>query len=167
MPRYKVTLTKEERDNLSRKYSKGTHAAHAVLCARALLLLDASEGGPSKSNKEVSEATGMSLRTLDNLKRRFVEDGLEVALGRKERETPPRPLVFNGRFEAELVQLACSDCPEGHARWTIRLLRDKMIELKIVPSVSTMTICNTLKKMNLSLTSASTGRYRRTKTGSL
>ena len=167
MPRYKVTLTEEERNELATKYTKGRHSAHAVLRARALILLDASAGGPSKSNREVSEATGLALRTLDNLKRTFVEEGLEAALDRKKRETPPRPIVFDGKFEAEVTRLAYSECPPGHARWTVRLLRDKLIELGIVKSVSAMTVCNTLKKTRLSLISASTGKFRRTRTASL
>ena len=85
MPRYKVTLTEKERNELTTKYTKGKHSAHAVLSARALVLLDAGDGGPAKSNKEVSEATGLSLRTLDNLKRTFVEEGLEAALDRNAR----------------------------------------------------------------------------------
>lgn len=166
MPRYKITLTEEERKELSEKYTKGKHAASAVLRARALLLLDAGEGGLNKNNHEVSAALGISLRSIDMLKKKFVEEGMEQALGRKERKTPPRPIVFDGKFEAELVHLACSQCPDGHARWTVRLLRDKLIELKIVDTVSTMTVCNTLKKTNLSLISASTGKSRPTKAAS-
>jgi transposase len=157
---------RKERNELTTKYTKGKHCAHAVLSARAPVLLDAGDGGPAKSNKEVSEATGLSLRTIDNLKRTFVEEGLEAALDRKKRETPPRPVVFDGRFEAELTRLACSECPPGHARWTVRLLRDKLVELGIVESVSAMTVCNTLKKTHLSLISANTGRSRLTKTAS-
>jgi hypothetical protein len=87
-----------------------------------------------------------------------------AAIERKERETPPREIQFGGEFEAHLLALACSDAPEGKNRWTVRLLAEKMVELKIVQSVSPMTVCNTLKKMNLSLTKANTGRSRRIKT---
>ena len=146
MPRYKVTLTEEERKELTKNYTKGRHSAHAVLSARALVLLDAGDGGPAKSNKEVSEATGLSLRTIGNLKRTFAEEGIEAVLDRRKRETPPRPVVFDGRFAAELTRLACSECPQGHARWTVSLLRDKLAELGIVvESVSAMTVCSTLK----------------------
>ncbi|MGN0891659.1 MAG: helix-turn-helix domain-containing protein [Oligosphaeraceae bacterium] len=166
MPRYKVTLTEEERKELTKNYTKGKHSAHAVLSARALVLLDAGDGGPAKSNKEVSEATGLSLRTIGNLKRTFVEEGIEAVLDRRKRETPPRHVVFDGRFAAELTRLACSECPQGHARWTVRLLRDKLVELGIVESVSAMTVCSTLKKTRLSLISANTGRSRRTRAAS-
>ena len=87
-----------------------------------------------------------------------------LLLERKERMTPPREILFGGEFEAKLLALACSEVPEGRSRWTVRLLAEKMIELNIVSSVSPMTVCNTLKKMNLSLTKANTGKYRRTKT---
>ena len=76
----------------------------------------------------------------------MVEDGLDAALERKERETPPRAIVFDGAFEAQLVKLACSPASEGRSRWTVRLLRDKLIELKTVKTVSILTVHNTLKK---------------------
>jgi len=155
MPRkatYRVTLTNEERTTLKELTSKGQIAAKKVLYARALLLLDEGEFGDVKWKVDaVSTAVGLSDRTLEHLKKRFVEDGLDSALERKERETPPREIVFGGEFEAQLVKLACSKAPEGRSRWTIRLLRDKLIELKIVDTVSTMTVHNTLKKTSLSL----------------
>ena len=150
-PRYRVTLTQDERVMLEQMSTTGVRAAKTVLHARALLLLDAGEHGAKWSVAHVADALGMTARTLEHLKERFVEKGLEEALQRKERETPPRQVVFDGEFEARLLQLACSDAPEGHARWTIRLLAEKLVELQIVPTVSTMTVCNTLKKTNLSL----------------
>ena len=162
-PRYKVTLTEEERQDLEAISTKGKRAARTVLYARALLLLDAGEHGPKWFVAKVAEALGVTTRSLEHLKKRFVEDGLSAALERKERMTPPREILFGGEFEAQLLALACSEAPEGRSRWTVRLLAEKMIELNIVPSVSPMTVCNTLKKMNLSLTKANTGKYRRTK----
>jgi len=159
-PRYRVTLTEEEREMLEQLSSTGIRAAKTVLHARALLLLDAGTHGPKWNVAGVAAALGMTTRTLEHLKERFVEMGLEDALQRKERETPPRPKIFDGRFEAQLLQLACSEAPEGHARWTIRLLADKLVELNIVPTVSAMTVCKTLKKMNLNLISANTGKSR-------
>ncbi len=163
-PRYKVTLTAEERKNLETLSTKGKRAARTVLYARALLLLDAGEHGPKWVVAKVAEALGTTPRSLEHLKRRFVEDGLPNAIERKKRTTPPREIQFGGEFEAKLLALACSEAPEGRARWTVRLLAEKIVELKIVPSVSPMTVCNTLKKMNLSLISAGTGKSRRTKT---
>jgi hypothetical protein len=101
---------------------------------------------------QVAEALGTTPRSLEHLKKRFVEEGLPAAIERKKRATPPRAIQFGGEFEAHLLALACSEPPEGRERWTVRLLAEKMVELKIVPSVSPMTVCNTLKKMNLSLT---------------
>jgi len=151
-PRYRVTLTKEERKDLGILSTTGRRAARTILYARALLLLDAGEYGLNWLVAPVAEALGTTPRSLEHLKKRFVEEGLSAALERKKRATPPREIQFGGEFEAQLLALACSDSPEGKNRWTIRLLAEKLVELKIVESVSPMTVCNTLKKMNLSLT---------------
>ena len=161
--RYRVTLTQDEREELERFSTTGKRAARKVLHARTFLLVDCGEHGSKWPTKRVSEALGISPRSIENLKKRFVEDGLLKALERKKRQTPPREIQFDGKFEAHLLALACSDPPEGRERWTIRLLADKLVELEIVPTVSPMTVCNTLKKMNLSLTSPNTGRSRLTK----
>ena len=151
-PRYRVTLTQEERKKLEDMSTKGKRAARTVLYARALLLLDVGEDGQKWIVSKVAEALGVTSRSLEKLKKRFVEEGLWTAIERKQRIKPPREIQFGGEFEAHLLALACSDAPEGRERWTMRLLADKMIELKFVETVSVMTICNTLKKMNLSLT---------------
>ena len=151
-PRYRVTLTEEERKELEAISTKGKRAARTILYARALLLLDAGEFGPKWKVSQVAEAIGTTTRSLEKLKKQFIEDGLSAAIERKKRVTPPREIKFGGEFEAHLLALACSDAPEGRERWTVRLLAEKMIELKMVSSVSAMTVCNTLKKMNLSLT---------------
>lgn len=151
-PRYRVTLTKEEREELEAISTKGKRAARTVLYARALLLLDAGEDGKHWIVAKVAEALGTTTRSLEHLKKRFVEEGLPVAIERKKRVKPPREVQFGGEFEAHLLALACSKAPEGRKRWTMRLLAEKLIELKIVPTVSPMTVCTTLKKTNLSLT---------------
>ena len=152
-PRYRVTLTKEERKELEAISTKGKRAARTVLYARALILLDAGEYGPKKwVVAKVAETLGTTSRSLEHLKKRFVEEGLPAAIERKKRMTPPREIQFGGEFEAKLLAMACSEAPEGRERWTMRLLAEKMVELKVVPSVSPMTVCNTLNKMNLSLT---------------
>ncbi len=150
--RYKVTLTKEERAMLGAISTKGKRAVRTVLYARALILLDAGEYGPKWVVAKVAEALGTTSRSLEHLKKRFVEEGLPAAIERKKRVTPPREIQFGGEFEAKLLAMACSEAPGGRERWTMRLLAEKMVELKIVPSVSPMTVCNTLKKMKLSLT---------------
>jgi len=151
-PRYRVTLTKEEREELEAISKNGRRAARTVLYARALLLLDAGELGPKWVVIKVAEAIGATPRSIEHLKKRFVEEGPIAAIERKVRVKPPREIQFGGDFEAHLLALACSEVPAGKSRWTIRLLTEKLIELKIVPTVSPMTVCNTLKKMNLSLT---------------
>jgi hypothetical protein len=151
-PRYRVTLAKEERNYLEGISTKGKRAARTVLYARALLLLDAGEHGAKWIVAKVAEALGTTPRSLEHLKKRFVEEGLPASIERKKRVKPPREIQFGGEFEAQLLALACSEAPKGRKRWTVRLLAEKMIELKIVRTVSPMTVCNTLKKMNLSLT---------------
>ena len=151
-PRYRVTLTKEERKDLEAISTKGKRAARTVLYARALLLLDAGEHGPKWLVAKVAEALGTTTRSLEHLKKQFIEEGLPAAIERKKRVTPPREIQFGGEFEAHLLALACTEPPKGRDRWTMRLLAEKMVELKMVPSVSPMTVCNTLKKMNLNLT---------------
>lgn len=151
-PRYIVTLTEEERKELEDISTKGKRAVRMVLYARALLLLDAGEYGQKWTVTKVSEALGTTSRSLEKLKKRFVEEGPMAAIERKQRIKPPREIQFGGEFEAHLLALACSDAPKGRERWTMRLLADKMVELKLVPTVSAMTVCKTLKKMNLNLT---------------
>lgn len=151
-PRYRVTLTEAERNELEILSSKGKRAARTVLYARALLLLDAGEHGPNWIVAQVAEALGVTSRSLEHLKKRFVEEGFAAAIERKKRVKPPREIQFGGEFEAHLLALACSPAPEGRKRWTVRLLAETMVELEIVSSVSPMTVCNILKKLNLSLT---------------
>lgn len=145
---YKVTLSQEERNQLERIAGKGRNTARKVLFARALLLLDEGEFSPGPwAVGTTASALGFTSRTLEHLKQRFVENGLDAALERKVRESPPRAVKFDGRFEAEVTRIACSPPPEGRSRWTLRLIRDHLIEAAFVDTVSTMTICNILKKM--------------------
>ncbi len=157
-PRYRVTLTKEERKELDAMTHRGKTHARRFIHARALLLCDAGADGPAWNVADVATALGVTSRAIEHLKKRFVEDGIEAALERKPREKPPREVIFDGAFEARLIALACSDAPEGRRRWTVRLLADKAVELKFAESVSHMTVQRVLKKTNLSLTSASTGK---------
>ena len=157
-PRYRVTLNKEERKDLEAISTKGKRAARTVLYARALLLPDAGGHGPKWLVAKVAEALGTTSRSLEKLKKRFVEEGLPAAIERKRRETPPREVKFGGDFEAKPIALACSEAPKG------RLPAEKPVELDIVPSVSPATVCSTLKKTNLSPISAGAGKFRRTGT---
>jgi len=158
LPRYRVTLTQQERKELEALTRRGKTHARRFINARALLLCDAGPDGPAWSVADIAVALGVSSRAIEHLKKRFVEDGFEAALERKQREKPPREVIFDGAFEARLIALACSDSPEGHRRWTVRLLADKAVELKLAESLSHMTVQRVLKKTNLNLTSANTGK---------
>lgn len=151
VPRYKVTLTEEERDQLETLTRNKKTAASKFIYARALLLCDAGAHGSPWKVAQVAEALGITTRTVEHLKERFVEEGIEAALERKPSTKPPK-LTFDGAFDARLTALACSPAPEGRVRWTVRLLAEKVVEMKIVPTVSTMSIHRALKKMHLSLT---------------
>lgn len=151
MKRYKVTLTKEEREELQELVKKGKRAARVI--RNALILLNCDEGpfGDRSKNEEVAKVLQIGDRTIDRLKKLFVGQGLEVAVyGKTEVGQRYYHRVMDGEREAKLVTLCCSDPPEGHAKWSLRLLADKMVELKYVDSVSYETIRRTLKKTNLS-----------------
>ena len=149
--RYVVRLSKEEREQLLVMVHVGKAAAYRLLWARILLKVDEGEKGPSLSDAEAAEALETTARTVERLRRRLVEEGLEAALTRKRRETPPRQPVFDGRSEARLVATCCSEPPAGRVRWTLRLLADRLVRLDVVESVSRETVRRTLKKTNLSL----------------
>jgi transposase len=157
-PRYRVTLTEQERKELEALTHRGKTHARRFIHARALLLCDAGPGGLAWSVADAAAALGVTDRTIEHLKRRFVEEGIEAALERKPRERPPREIIFDGAFEARLIALACSAAPTGYRRWTVRLLADQAVELKFAASVSHMTVQRVLKKTNLNLISASTGK---------
>ena len=160
-PRYRVTLTEQERQELDALTKTAKTNAKRFLYARALLLCNAGPQGPAWTVLDTAEAMGVTPRTIEHLKKRFVEEGLPASLGRRRSEKPPREVIFDGAFEARLIALACSEAPEGRRRWTVRLLAEKVVELNLAPSVSHMTVQRILKKTNLSLTSGSTGKSRR------
>ena len=146
--------TRLELKALTRAATKTT--GKRFLYARALLLCDRGSEGPGWTVARVAEALGVSARTVERLKRRFVEQGLEFALERKRRVRPPREVIF----EARLVALVCSQAPPGRKRWTLRLLAEKVVELGWVERVSVMTVQRTLKKTNCSLIGRSIGGSR-------
>jgi hypothetical protein len=149
--RYKITLTKAERSELTELTRSGKSTAAKFIHARALLLCDAGEWGEPWKVVDVAAALGVTSRTVEHLKQRFVEEGLEAALARKP-QRKPRAAIFDGEFDARLTALACSQAPAGYQRWTVRLLADKLVELKIVKSISTMSVHRSLKKTNCVLT---------------
>ena len=146
--RYRVTLTKEEREELHEISHNGKRAARVVLNSLILLAVDESDfqDQAGKSERAIADTLRISPTTINNLKKRFVEDGFELALERKT--SPPRRLKYDGDFQAHLTALACSEAPDGQARWSLRLLADKVVELNYTDNISHETVRRILKKAN-------------------
>lgn len=144
--KYIVRLTTAERQKLQQMVSKGRAAAYRIKHANILLLADAD--GPGWTDQQVSEAVSCHPGTVANVRMRLVQRGVEGALARKEQDRPSRQRLLDGRKEARLIALACSEPPEGRARWTLHLLADKMVELNVVENISHETVRQALKKTN-------------------
>lgn len=157
MKKYIVILTQDERKYLGVLTFKGKHKSQKIL--NALILLGCDEGEFQKkrsTNKEISKVLNISMKKIDRVKKRFVEDGLDITLnGRKGSRIYAKKV--DGDFEAHLVALSCSEPPRGFARWSLRLLADKVIELDYIDNVSHETIRQVLKKTRLNLGSAKDG----------
>ena len=146
MKKFKVTLDREERARLVAITQKGNHQSRQVI--NALILLNCDQGEFQDQwmrNEDVAAVLKISMRKIDRVKKRFVEEGLEVALSGRKGERIYQKKA-DGDFEAHLVALSCSDPPPGHARWSLRLLADKLVELQYVDSVSYETVRRVLKK---------------------
>jgi len=148
--KYIVELTKAECKTLRELISSGKAAARKLARARILLKADSRAGAPNWSDAKISEALDVGRATVERLRKRFVEEGFEAALGqRKSQRNYQRKL--DGDAEAHLIALACSKAPEGYSRWTLRLLAESMVTLEYIDQVSHETVRSVLKKMNLSL----------------
>jgi transposase len=147
--RYIVTLTEEERGRLGELISSGKGAARKLTHARILLKADSSEGGPGWPDAAISEGLDVGRATVERVRKRFVEEGLEAALVRRKPRREYRRKL-DGEGEAHLIALACSQAPPGHARWTLRLLAERMVVLEYVDSLSYQTVRRVLKKTNSS-----------------
>jgi len=143
--RYRVTLEREERERLRTLVTSGRHAARKLLHAQILLLCDRGPLGPGLTDEEVLRALPTSSATLVRVRQRFVEEGLDAALERKQ-PTRVYERVLDGDAEARLTAIACSTPPEGRDRWTISLLQDRLVALQVVDKVSLSTVQQTLKK---------------------
>lgn len=150
MKKYKVTMAREEREELSSITSKGSHKTQRVLNALILLNCDEGEYQECRSkNREIAKVLNVGMRRIDNVKKRFVEEGIEIALnGHKQQRVYKKKT--DGDFEAHLVAVSCSAPPEGFERWSLRLLADKVVELDYIDSISYETIRRVLKKTKLS-----------------
>jgi hypothetical protein len=147
--KYVVRLSGEEREQLERLIGKGRSPARRLLKARILLKADVSEGRAGWSDSRIIRALDTSLSMVYRVRQQLVEEGLEAVLSRKQRATPAVARIFDGEKEAKLIALACSKPPKGRARWTLRMLEDKVVELEIVDRASDSTIGRVLKKTGL------------------
>ena len=143
--RYRVTLAPPEREHLKRLLRGGTHAARTLQHARILLLADAPTGASGRFDAEIAATAGVSSDTVERVRRRFVEEGLEAALVPRP-STAPHVTKLDGRGEARLVAEVCGPPPQDKARWTLRLVAQRLVELNIVEAISYETVRRTLKK---------------------
>ena len=148
--KYIVRLNSEERERLEAMVKKGKGMAYKIKHANILLAVDAD--GPGWTDEQSAKAFRCHLNTVVNMRRRFVEYGLEGALERKKQEYPSRKRILDGEAEARLIASACSEPPAGRAKWSLKLLADKLVALQVVESVSDQTVRRTLKKTNSSRT---------------
>src|SRR6202163_2988025 len=155
--KYVVRLRDNEREQLAGLIRKGSSPAHRLLKARILLKADVSEAGAGWSDSRIIKALETSASMVYRVRKQLVEEGLEAVLSRKQRATPAVAPIFDGEKEAKLIALACSQPPKGYARWSLRVLEDKVVELAIVERASDSTIGRVLKKTLSSPTAASNG----------
>ena len=148
MKKYIVELTSEERKKLQQLVKKGKVPGYKIRHAQMLLKADQGNKGPGWPDVQVAEVFAAHVTTVERLRKRFVEQGLEAALERNKRNNYARKL--DGDAEAHLIAIACSAPPAGRSEWSLRLLADRLVELSVVDSISYMTVSRTLKKTNLS-----------------
>lgn len=146
MKRWIVRLEAVERERLLQLVSAGKAAAYKIRHANVLLAVDESPEGRGRTDSEVAKTLGVTTRSIEMLRRRFVEEGLDACLARKRQERPSRVPIFDGEKEARLIALACGPAPEGRTRWTLELLADRAVALRIVERCSDETVRRVLKK---------------------
>jgi len=148
--RYTIKLTKSEVEELHVIINKGSHTSQTFRSAYILLNCDEGEYSDKVTNEQISKVLKVGLRTIDRIKKQFIEEGIEAVLERRA-TTRIYEVKADGDMEAKLVTLCCSEPPKGFSKWSLRLLADKMVELNYVESISHVTVRNVLKKTNLSL----------------
>ena len=144
--RYLVNLDKQERKELSQVTKKDGIAAKKRTHAQVLLLADAGKDGPGWKDEAIANACQVTVRTVENVRKRLVLEGLDAALNRKKQVRPSRLKILDGEKEAKVIALCCGSAPPGHARWTLRLLAARLVELRIIEAVSHETVRRCLKK---------------------
>jgi transposase len=142
--KYIVKLSDEERTALKEVTRKGKSTAYRI--KHAYILLQADSKTQKKSDEDIAKNLGCHLNTVKEVRKRYVEEGLELALERKSAEDPPRSKKLDGRQEAKLIALSCSKPPKGRERWTLQLLADELVTLAVVDDISAETVRTTLKK---------------------
>ena len=155
--KYVVRLDAEERDRLNELIRKGKRSAQLLTKARILLKADISDAGEGWSDSRIAAALDTSIATVERTRRQLVEEGFAAVLTRKYNPNSARPRIFDGAAEAKLIALTLSPVPEGFARWSLRLLEEKVVELHIVERASDNTIGRTLKKTFSSRIASSNG----------
>jgi transposase len=164
--KYVVTLTPDERADLDGLLRRGKASALVLTRARILLKADEADAGPGWDDGEIAAALDVGERTVSRVRQRFVERGFEACLQRKPQDKPSRERTLDGAAEAKLIALACSPAPDGRAVWTMQLLADKLVELRVVGAVSDETVRRALKKTRSSRGSSGSGAFRRPRAGS-
>jgi len=148
---YDISICEHERSTLEKIVSSGKSTAKEILRANILLNSDTSEGRIPVKSRELASMLNTSSTTIQNVRKKYFEFGMEETIKRKKRESPPVSPKADGEFEARLIALSCQQPPEGYAKWNLRLLADKSVELGYIENVSRMTISRVLKKTNSSL----------------
>lgn len=147
-----IRLTEEEQLYLHSVVKNGVHPAKEITRARVLLMLDRTGKTDHVRYNRTAEYAGITVQAVYNMRDEYLANqDIESYLKRKKRETPPVPAKVDGKVEAQIVALACSEAPEGHSRWTLRLLAERIVDLKIVDSISYVRVQQILKKRNISL----------------
>lgn len=150
MIRYTIKLSKSEVGELMDIINKGSHTSQSFRAAYILLNCDEGKYSEKVTNEQISKVLKIGMRTIDRVKKKFIDEGFEGVLERRPTQRIYETKV-DGDSEAKLVTLCCSEPPKGFAKWSLRLLADKMVELKYVESISHVTVRSVLKKTNLNL----------------
>jgi len=162
--KHQIKLTSAEREQLRAIANSRRAAVFKVQRAKALLATDMSTGSPSLTDSEAALASGLSVPSIERLRARSCEVGPLAALERKRREVPPVPPKVTGEIEARMVQIACSEAPEGRESWSMDLIAERIVELRLLPSLSGETVRRYLKKTRSNPGTPSGGAPRRRET---